>query len=131
MRKLIILWLCLAAFALAQPQILIEDMLLREENYALYPDRDGNYDPNREPTLLTSSMLKNKSKTTASKLKMRVTWYDADLKALRQETEALPEIKAGKEFLYWTPPFFNLRRQKIIVQLEVLDGDRVIATASK
>lgn len=131
MRKLAVFWLCLAALALAQPQIVIEDMMLRFDDYVQYPGPNGRYDPTRQPTLLTSSMLKNKGNQTASKLKMRVTWSDLDGKPLRQETDTLPDIKPGKEFLYWTPPYYNANRQRIDVRLEVLDGNQVIASASK
>lgn len=125
MRILVLLCFCLTTLALGQAKITVKDIMFREDDYAVPIDMQT---PVRPPTLRISSLLKNEGKTTAKKLKIRMTWMDQDGRQLRQDTEDLPEIKAGKEFLYWAPEFINLGRQLVTARVEILEGDTVIAS---
>ena len=49
---------------------------------------------------------------------------------MMNQTETLPELKPGKEFLYWAPPYINPGRQFVKGTIEVLDGTKVLATRS-
>lgn len=133
MRHALLLWLCLvlvAAAADTTPQVSVKDILFREDNYVNYPG-SPDYDPYLQPTVRVSVTLRNDGKVKARKLKARMSWGSLDGTVLRKEVEVLPELPPGRDVLYWAPPFYNPGRALVRFQIEVLDGDQVIATRNE
>lgn len=132
MRQACLLWLCLAVLALAAeaPRVTIKDIVFREDNYTNYVG-SPDYDPYQVPTVRISSTLRNEGKQPLKKLKARLTWSSMDGQVLRKTEETLPDLPPGRDSLYFAPPLENPGKAYVQFQIDILDGNQVIATRNE